>query len=156
MTSFDMKELILQALDTLKSRAEKKSVACAFSCPSATLEADQDKIMQVLINLLDNAIKFTPENGTISVNAEVSEEKIKVNVSDNGIGIHPQDLDIIFHKFKQVSTGIRRTTGGTGLGLVISKTIVEMHGGEIGVSSEVDNGSTFWFTLPLPKVIEAK
>ena len=76
------------------------------------------------------------------------EDRIKISVADTGMGIHPQDMDNIFDKFKQVSTGIRRKTGGTGLGLAISKTIIDMHDGEIGVESEVDKGSTFWFVVP--------
>lgn len=115
------------------------------------LMVDEEKIKQVLTNLISNALKFTPEEGAISVSAKEEEQDIiVVSVSDTGIGIAPDFVAQIFERFKQVP-GAREKIGGpkgTGLGLAIAKGIVEAHGGKIWVESEVGKGSTFRFTLP--------
>ena len=141
--------MVNKALETMKSQIDSKSINCSTDMsPKLMTVADSDKIFQVIINLLSNAIKFTSENGSIVLSGSIIDSEIKVSVTDNGIGIHPQDIDSIFDKFKQISTGIKRKTGGTGLGLAICKTIIELHDGAIGVESAVDKGSTFWFSLP--------
>ena len=109
---------------------------------------DERKFKQILLNLLSNAIKFTNENGTIRLSAECGDGKVVVAVSDTGVGIAESDLEIIFDEFRQLSGSVDRVTEGTGLGLSLTRRFVEMHGGEIRVTSEVGKGSVFTFWLP--------
>jgi len=109
---------------------------------------DSDKITQVLTNLVNNAIKFT-EKGNITIKTSKTEDAVQVSVSDTGYGIKKEDLPKVFNGFEQLSSGGRKKTGGTGLGLTISKEIVEQHGGRIWVESEPGKGSNFMFTLPV-------
>jgi PAS domain S-box-containing protein len=111
--------------------------------------ADRDKVVQVLMNLIGNAVKFTPPQGEITVVIQRNnDEWVQVSVSDTGPGISKEEADKIFHKFYQVPQGSEQTSRGTGLGLAICKALVEMHGGRIWVESELGKGSTFIFTLP--------
>ena len=109
---------------------------------------DRTRIRQVLLNLLNNAARFT-ENGGVTIEAEVHDQRVMVSVTDTGPGIAETDIPKLFEPFRQLdSTGARRQ-GGSGLGLNISRRFVELHGGEMGVRSQVGTGSTFWFSLPL-------
>ena len=111
----------------------------------------------MLTNLLSNAIKFSPPGERIQIRASRTGQHIRVEVQDHGDGIEPRDLPKLFRKFQQIDSGSTRKVGGTGLGLVISKGIVEQHGGVIGVESTPHSGSTFWFTLPFAeRASEAK
>ncbi|RSD34896.1 MAG: multi-sensor signal transduction histidine kinase, partial [Methanohalophilus sp.] len=110
--------------------------------------ADKLKIKQVLYNLFSNAIKFTPEKGKIAIDIDYGDEDITISVSDSGIGIPPEEQDKIFESFRQLDSNSNRQYQGTGLGLALVKKIIEMHGGQIWVESEVGKGSTFKFTLP--------
>ncbi|MDX1977136.1 MAG: ATP-binding protein [Pseudanabaenaceae cyanobacterium bins.68] len=112
------------------------------------INADQDRLIQVVINLISNAVKFQ-STGSVTCTAELVRDQIRVCVIDQGIGIAPEDLPKVFEKFKQVGDTLTKKPQGTGLGLPISKEIVEHHGGEIGLESEVGKGTTFYFTLPL-------
>ncbi|MBK6798602.1 MAG: HAMP domain-containing histidine kinase [Acidobacteria bacterium] len=113
---------------------------------------DGQRIEQVLTNLVANAIKFTPSGGTVTITAEPSGENVTFCVADTGRGIPPEALPRIFDKFYQVQSSTETGTRGTGLGLAIVKHLVELHGGEVSVSSEPDIGSRFCFTLPGKKV----
>lgn len=122
------------------------------------LRADAMRLRQVLINLLSNAAKFTDE-GTITIDADIEakangQPEVVIKVTDTGAGIAPEDRNKLFQPFSQVDASPTRKTGGTGLGLSISRRLVELHGGIIDVTSEVGKGSTFYFTLPLPKTPE--
>ncbi|HEY9724571.1 MAG TPA: HAMP domain-containing sensor histidine kinase, partial [Oscillatoriaceae cyanobacterium] len=108
---------------------------------------DPQRVGQVLLNLLTNAVKFTAAGGNIHVSARVEGDRLLCEVQDTGEGIAPEQLDKLFLRFSQLPSGARR--GGAGLGLSISKTLVEMHGGTIGVRSALGHGSTFGFTLPI-------
>jgi len=124
------------------------------------VRADALRLRQVMLNLLSNAAKFT-EQGTITVSATIESElngqpEVVVRVADTGAGISPEDLAKLFQPFSQVDASPTRKTGGTGLGLSISRRLVELHGGKIDVDSEVGKGSTFYFTLPLPKVADTR
>jgi two-component system sensor histidine kinase GlrK len=110
---------------------------------------DRDRILQVLKNLLGNAIKFTPEGGVITVSAGVQSGSIQVTVQDNGPGISGDQLQRIFEKFRQVPTPGGPMIKGTGLGLAIVKQIITAHGGKVWAESKPGRGSTFHFTLPL-------
>jgi two-component system phosphate regulon sensor histidine kinase PhoR len=109
--------------------------------------ADPDKLEQILINLLDNAIKFTPVGGTVTIAAADLGDRIRIDVKDTGIGIPPKDIPRIFERFYRVDTARSREMGGTGLGLSIVKHIVQVHGGSVAVESIPGTGSTFSFTM---------
>ncbi|HEY9721713.1 MAG TPA: MASE1 domain-containing protein [Oscillatoriaceae cyanobacterium] len=109
---------------------------------------DGRRIGQVLLNLLGNAVKFTPEGGTITVRTLLLDGLVRCEVEDTGPGIAAADVSKLFQRFGQIDTSSTRTTGGAGLGLYISKSLIEAQGGTIGVSSEAGRGSRFWFTIP--------
>ena len=113
--------------------------------------ADERKVKQILFNLLSNAVKFTPDGGTITVRAVPQDGAALVSVRDTGIGIPERDQERIFEEFRQSGAASSRAAEaeGTGLGLALTKSFVELHGGRIWVESEVGTGSTFHFTLPL-------
>jgi len=111
---------------------------------------DANRIIQVINNLMGNAIKFTPDNGTITVEALLrGAQEIEISVKDTGVGIPPEELPKVFDKFYQVSANLRTDIRGTGIGLTITKEIVELHGGKVWVESEVGKGTKFIFTLPI-------
>jgi two-component system phosphate regulon sensor histidine kinase PhoR len=109
--------------------------------------ADPGRLEQVLVNLLDNAIKYTQEQGAVTISAVDTEDMVRVSVADTGVGIPPPDLPRIFERFYRVDTARSREQGGTGLGLAIVKHIVQIHGGDIVVESTHSKGSNFSFTL---------
>ena len=110
---------------------------------------DERKVKQVLLNLLSNAVKFTPEGGRISLRARLTDRAVEIVVTDTGIGIAPEDQAAIFEEFRQVGSDETRKLEGTGLGLTLAKKFIELHGGRIWVESELGQGSTFTFTLPV-------
>jgi CheY-like chemotaxis protein len=130
----------------LEAKGLRLTVTIADDLP--VLLVDATRIRQVLINLLNNAVRFT-EQGEITIRAWRDDSRIVVAVTDTGIGISPDDLPRMFEPFRQADGSIRRRYGGSGLGLSISKEIVELHGGNIWVASALDQGSTFYFSLPL-------
>jgi two-component system phosphate regulon sensor histidine kinase PhoR len=111
-------------------------------------ECDADEISQVLLNLIDNAIKYTPAGGHVDIRAKFVEGWVVVEVSDTGIGILQQDIPRLFERFYRTDKARSRQSGGTGLGLAIVKHIVERHNGELWVRSDYNHGSTFGFALP--------
>lgn len=113
------------------------------------IEADRVKFKQVLYNLLSNAIKFTPENGNITIEAGIFDDMLQISVSDTGIGMKPEDQEKVFKEFWQADSSFSRKYEGTGLGLALTKRIVEMHGGKIWFESEYGRGTRFYFSLPL-------
>ena len=112
---------------------------------------DSSQVERIFINLVGNAIKFTPQNGTISIKAQFANDLLSVEVSDTGIGIDKNDIDHLFDEFYRVNNEINQYVKGTGLGLALAKKIVEAHGGQIWITSEIGQGTTFSFTLPLAK-----
>lgn len=143
-------ELISSVVDALRPMAESKQQTVQMEVASTLppLRADSQKIHQVIANLLHNAICYTPEKGNIFIEAKAVEKGTEVSVSDNGIGIPPEDLPRIFERFYRVDKGRSRDLGGTGLGLSIVKHIVEAHGGWVTVESRLGQGSRFSFFLP--------
>ncbi|MBV9617462.1 MAG: ATP-binding protein, partial [Ktedonobacteraceae bacterium] len=111
--------------------------------------ADSDRITQVLLNLLDNARRHTPEGGTITIGARSENQRLTVWVSDTGTGIDPADLPNIFERFYRADRSRTTTTGGSGLGLAIVKAIITAHGGTIRAESQPGQGTSIVFTLPL-------
>lgn len=128
---------------------EKEILLLTDGSPSEPIFADGARIAQALTNLIDNAIKFTPAKGRVTVRSGVEAGMLVVAVDDTGIGIAPQDLPRLFERFRQLDMGSTRRVGGAGLGLAISKSLIEAHGGTIGVESTPGEGSTFWFRVPL-------
>ncbi|MGQ9681580.1 MAG: sensor histidine kinase [Anaerolineae bacterium] len=120
------------------------------------VEGDPNRIAQVLRNLLDNAIKYSHDGGLIVVRAEPTDDEIIISVSDQGIGIAPEHLNRLFEKFFRIRSGLGRHVVGSGLGLPISRTIIERHGGRIWAESRLGQGSTFYFTLPLASAPAAR
>ena len=110
--------------------------------------ADPERVHQVLANLLTNAISYSPDGGEIAIRARVRGEQVRVEIEDHGIGLTPEDQRQVFDRFYRASDGRSLREQGSGLGLAIVKDLVEAHGGQIGVTSQLGVGSTFWFTLP--------
>ncbi len=150
MTPVDLGPLLQDALRTLRPEQEKRRLTVTVDLgPRPMVQADSDRLKQVLINLVDNAIKYNREGGSIRVTAQPEGSALRVKVADTGIGIPARDLPHIFERFYRVDKARSRQRGGTGLGLSIVKHIVEAHGGTVTVASELERGSTFSFTLPL-------
>jgi len=147
---FDVSPTIEEVNKLVASIAEKKRIDIFTDIADNTIivEADKTKFKQILYNLLSNSIKFTPDNGTIVVSANIMDDLLYVSVKDSGMGIAKEDIGAIFRPFKQLEEMTSKVQQGTGLGLAIVKKFVEMHGGTIWVESEVGNGSTFSFTIP--------
>ncbi len=120
------------------------------------LEADEDRLVQVLTNFISNALKFTPRGEVVRVTCAGSDGGVRFEVVDRGPGIAPEQQHTLFERFRQIDTSDARPRGGTGLGLAICKAIVEEHGGHVGLVSSRGLGSTFWFTVPLVRLAQAK
>jgi len=147
----DLSILINKAVKNMFGFANEKKIKLLgeFSEENIKVYIDNDRMLQVLANLINNAIKFTPEEGTVRVIAKIIDENyVEISVKDNGAGIRDEDKERIFEKFKQSEDILTRQAGGTGLGLPICKNIIEYHGGKLWVESEYGNGSEFKFTIP--------
>lgn len=148
-TPFLISTLIREVVERFQPQAAKSEVKLTLRGPDPLeVTANRDQMEQVLVNLIDNAIKYTPHGGRIEVWAERSAQAVKVHITDTGIGIMSQDLPRLFERFYRVDKARSRQSGGTGLGLSIVKHIVETHGGSVTVASEYGKGSTFSFVLP--------
>ena len=140
--------LLKSGAERLRLQAERAGLSLAVNCGEdlPSIEADRTRLEQVLVNLIHNAVKFTPSGGSIGVSARKKNSSVEFAVKDTGIGISKDDLPRIFERFYK--TDPARNKRGTGLGLAIAKHIVEAHGGHIGVESEEGKGSRFFFTVP--------
>jgi len=163
-SEIDFEEILHRVINVNKIRIEEKqqhfTVHIDKTIPK-TLIGDEQRITQVITNLLSNAAKFTPENGSISIDTRLLKEEndvctIQVSVADSGIGLSPEQQAGLFKSFQQAESSTSRKYGGTGLGLAISKNIVEMMGGKIWIESELGKGSTFAFTMPAKRVKEKR
>jgi signal transduction histidine kinase len=145
----DPAQVVLEATETFEQQASARGITLTTEIvsPLAPVALDPARILQVLINLLSNAIKFTPPNGCVAVRLERVANEMLFSFHDTGTGIPPQELVAVFERFHQVTKNDRR---GVGLGLYISKCIVQGHGGRIWAESKPGEGSTFSFTLPIP------
>ncbi len=150
LTDFHLPTALDNALTLVRERAGRRSITLQTSVDErlGEVHADERKIRQVVLNLLSNAIKFTPEGGRIEVRAVSVDGSVEVSVSDTGVGIAPEDQEAIFEEFRQVGTAEKKAEG-TGLGLTLCRKFIELHGGRIGVTSQVGVGSTFTFTIPV-------
>jgi len=151
LADFNLPGAIDNTLTLVRERAQRREIRLERTIDqrAGTIHGDERKIKQVLLNLLSNALKFTPEGGTISVRVDARDGEIEVSVTDTGVGIAPEDQATVFEEFRQVGSAAKKVEG-TGLGLAISRKFIELHGGRIWVTSQLAKGSTFAFTLPSP------
>ena len=150
---FSLREALEGGLVMVRERATRDGVQVALTAlPDAdVVTGDERRIRQVIFNLLSNAVKFTPAGGAVDVSAARANGEVRVSVADTGPGIAAADHERIFEEFQQTEAGVEQREG-TGLGLALSKRLVELHGGRIWVDSELGHGSTFVFTLPTSRV----
>src|SRR5262249_53913707 len=134
----------------VRERAARRSIALHTTIDErlGQVQADERKIRQVLLKLLSNAIKFTPDGGRIDVGAKPVNGSVEVSVTDTGVGIAPEDQDAVFEEFRQVGTADKKAES-TALGLALSRKFIELHGGKIWLKSQIGEGSTFTFTVPV-------
>jgi len=144
--------LVREVLEDIGHRSSNHRFLVDIPQDFPIIEADPPRIRQVLRNLLDNAIKYSPQGGLVVVRGQVHSQEVVVSVADQGVGIAPDDLNRLFEKFFRVKTGLGRHVVGSGLGLPISQTIIESHGGRIWAESKVGEGTTLYFTLPLTHI----
>jgi len=146
----DLSRVVEKGLSSLLPQASDSKLTLEAEVPTdpMILRMDPKRIEQVLFNLVGNAIKFTPAGGRIRVSVAPREAEFELAIQDTGVGIPPEHLPRLFEKFFQVDPTNTREHSGAGLGLAISKSLIEAHGGRIGVESQPGEGSTFWFTLP--------
>ena len=151
LSSFHLPTAISNAMTLVRERAQRHGIRLGSELDPALGElcADERKVKQILVNLLSNAVKFTPDGGQVHVSAARVDSRVEVSVRDTGIGIAPEDQAVVFEEFKQVGRDALRRAEGTGLGLTLTKKLVELHGGEIRLESVPGKGSTFSFTLPV-------
>lgn len=148
----DWPDTIRLVIEELKNRASERRQTLEFIEPSQVIpqiEADKLRVTEVLSNLISNAVSYTPEGGHITVWTEAKDNEVTTYVKDTGVGIPKEAIPHLFTKFFRISGNLEQGSKGTGLGLYISKSVVDMHHGKIWVDSELDNGSTFGFSLPV-------
>ncbi|MFN3740209.1 MAG: ATP-binding protein [Thermodesulfovibrionales bacterium] len=153
LSRFELRELIEGSLLFFKEKSIRHSIRLKKIIDESIgeIEADERKLKQVMLNLLSNAFKFTPDGGSISLEAKRIDSEIMISVEDTGIGISKEDQAKLFQPFQQIEHPLTKKIKGTGLGLYLSKRLVELHGGRIWVESEPGKGSRFSFTIPLKK-----
>jgi signal transduction histidine kinase len=149
----DLVSLVQGVVATLREAAEAKNIHLVETISSVglgTVLADGDRLRQIMMNLLDNAIKFTPAGGQVNIRLDRADSEIKITVIDTGIGIRPEFLPYIFDRFTQAEVSSHHSPGGLGIGLAIVRHLVELHHGAIEVASEGEGrGTTFTVRLPL-------
>jgi signal transduction histidine kinase len=150
VATFDVPAAIANALTLIRERAQRHNIALSLDADPqlGEIAADERKFKQILLNLLTNAVKFTPDGGRIKISARREADELMVAVHDTGIGIAPEDQQAVFEEFRQVGRNYTNKQEGTGLGLTLTRKFVELHGGRIWLESELGKGSTFMFTIP--------
>jgi len=147
-TDFDISELIRHIMKNFENNFANKGIEIKFTGRKEVVTADRDKISQVIVNLLSNALKYTQNAGTVQVTVNGTHDAVEIKVKDTGIGIPPEDLPHIFERFYRADKSRNRLTGGAGIGLTITKAIIDAHGGSINVTSRVGEGTEFIVSLP--------
>lgn len=150
ITSIDLRGLFDELREMMEPLAREKEISLKERLAPAlpAVAADRAKLRRILVNLLSNAVKFTPKNGRVEVRAELMGDRVRLSVEDTGVGIAPEDVARLFDKYEQARSRATRGEKGTGLGLYITRQLVELHGSQIQVDSKVGRGSSFSFTLP--------
>lgn len=151
LNDFYISQVLAQSHEIVKSLAYRKNIDLTIHCEPADflINADAKKMVQILYNILSNAIKFTPDFGRVEVKVHKRGDFTQVSVKDNGIGIEEQDQERVFQEFEQIDSSYERQYEGTGLGLPLTRKLVQMHGGEIYLTSKVDVGTEVIFTIPI-------
>ena len=156
LTDFSLRAALSNGVTMVRERAASHGIGVELDTDGVdVISADERKVKQIIFNLLSNAVKFTPDGGKITVTGGRQDGHVRVSVRDTGRGIAPNDRERIFEEFRQARGGPDQGTEGTGLGLSLTKALVELHHGTISVESEVGRGSTFTFTLPLAQPASA-
>jgi signal transduction histidine kinase len=145
---FDLTELVREQVAAVESTSRRRDLMVDAPPDPLTVDADRERIAQVLSNLISNAIKYSPEGGAVQIEVASREGAVLVSVSDTGIGIPEDQQDRIFTKFFRAESSDMAGIPGLGLGLALSRDIVSLHGGTMGFTSAPGRGSTFWFELP--------
>jgi signal transduction histidine kinase len=147
----DLVRLIRQMVQDNLGAADEKRIDLTLTLPpkAPKVRGDKQRLSVLLMNLIGNAIKYTPENGTVQVTLTASEQRVAVSVRDTGIGIAPEDQPHVFEKFYRASNDKVQAVAGTGLGLAIAREVARLHGGDIHLQSEPGQGSTFTVELPV-------
>ena len=144
----DLADLIAATLHGFEAKAREKNVRLEVSAQPVTLEADPERLTQVISNLVDNALRYTPSGGTVKVLVENSSSDVKLSVQDSGSGIPEEALPYVFERFYRSDASRSRDSGGSGLGLAIVRTLVQLHGGQIEASNLETGGAVFQVSLP--------
>ncbi len=152
---FDLAAVIKDCIELVEPQAAKAKIVLQtrFTCAPA-LFADERRVRQIMLNLLSNAIKFTPEGGQVCVALARNENGLTISVIDTGIGIKPADLEKAFSRFGQIDSSLSRKYDGTGLGLPLSRNLVELHGGTLEMTSDVGRGTTVTVRLGADRIID--
>ena len=166
-SSFSLSGIFEEAMNLFKEKVFKHQIALQLDLGPElpdTIEADERRLKQILYNLMSNAVKFTPDGGSVAVRVNLGRDAggrtsdpdwFEVSVEDTGIGIREQDRDLLFVEFLQIESGFTKNQEGTGLGLALAKRLVELHGGRIWCESEFGKGSRFAFTLPVRQPVRS-
>ncbi|MGE3267264.1 MAG: GAF domain-containing protein [Chloroflexota bacterium] len=149
VTSMDVAAIVTQVVASVESRASLHTLRLEIEPGLPSLSGDPDKLTQVLVNLLDNAVKYSPDGGEIAVSVRQQGDSIRLRIRDEGLGIPPEALETVFERYRRVELARSRAIGGTGLGLPIVRQIVELHGGRVWAESVLGEGSTFCVEFPI-------
>ena len=143
--------LVTQVLSEIEVARSDRGVVVESALPTdlPPVDADRERVHQVLFNLVDNAVRFTPSGGAVTVSAQRHNGSVEIRVADTGVGIPPEHLPRLFERFYRADPARSREDGGTGIGLAIARSVVEAHGGHIRAESELGEGSVFTFDLPV-------
>ncbi|MHA1700343.1 MAG: sensor histidine kinase, partial [Promethearchaeota archaeon] len=153
-----LKNLLERTINLFQEKSQKHNIRILIKIENGVKDivADETKLRQILFNLLSNAIKFTPDGGNVGLDVKFENDNYIFTVWDTGIGIAKKDLDKLFKPFQQLENALSRNYEGTGLGLHYSKSLVELHGGNIWVESELNKGARFSFTIPTKNLLNLK
>jgi signal transduction histidine kinase len=141
--------LIREAVDRARASTDNHSLRIDLDEALPIINADSDRLIQVISNLISNAVKYSPDGGEVTISTAAANGEVHVAVKDQGVGIPPEFIGRLFGRYERFESNRTSKVVGTGLGLAISRQIIELHGGRIWVESKVGSGSTFQFTLPL-------